>query len=516
MNHHILIRNPLNFTLLAVMLLVSGVVAHSQSSPATSPSPAPPKAIVAAAIPPAANNRMPAQRRQIARRNPASGQRSRRTQRRASPVRRAVKRSVSLLPVDVLKGVQVVNFTPHQTPMLKVAMSRLGQVAIEFPASDRVYKVSPAPQQFVKTTQKVFTRNDPVTLYPGTGFVVPHGKMQNPATIVTVQMFSGVMIPIYVYPVESLSDNATRIIVIYDCEAMMQARRAQGLAVDYERILQREAERTSAGKTNVAVERKNSDASAPSSAAVTNPSSDKDSDAPESSPSTLTDGNDGGSDADAVPSADDAQASTPNTPLSSSVASPSAAYTPTRSNAAPPRRFIAASESPSANIKVSSFTQQLNENASPHSRLLQQQAALERFAQQELAQITKLGSKGLSRFSRPAYGLSIAHSPLRELDARRRIVVVAVRNTLRESIQLVPNQPDVAIITGRNTDSSALPLLHLESTVRDDRLAAGQIAYYAIIFETPILGAQQTLAARVAQIFAADAPATVDLTLTAR
>lgn len=392
---------------------------------------------------------------------------------------------VRSLPPDVLKGVQTVRVSAESST-IKVGLARLGQVAIEFPSADRVYKVSPAPEEFVSTNKVVFTRNDPVILYPGTGFVVPKGRATaDPATILTIQMFSGLIVAVHVYPVESLAENATRVYVNYDRAVVVNARRAAGLPVNFDQIIEAEDS-----------ERK-AKAQKPALVAAVDDTAEQ---IPEGAGQNAT--------VKTQSSHDSEVRATAASALQQQRTLPS----PSRPNYV----LIASAKTPFGTASPLPSSDDANKALKAEDV---EREFLSRVAQRELAATIKLGMKGLGKFTAPKYGLSVASGRSKEVDARHRSVVIAVRNTLREPVRLVPEQPDLAVVTlssDRPTDSAPVALTYRETTVKDNRLAAGEIGYFAVIFETPILGVQQILSAKVAQIFAADAPASLDLVISAR
>jgi hypothetical protein len=97
---------------------------------------------------------------------------------------------------------------------------------------------------------------------------------------------------------------------------------------------------------------------------------------------------------------------------------------------------------------------------------------------------------------------------------------VAVRNTLGEPVRLVTRQPQIAveILDGkkRPVDTREVEVLYMQTTLKDSVLGAGAVGYFALVFDAPVLGTSEYLRARVAQTFAADAPAVADLAITAR
>lgn len=125
-----------------------------------------------------------------------------------------------------------------------------------------------------------------------------------------------------------------------------------------------------------------------------------------------------------------------------------------------------------------------------------------------------------TEWSEANHGLTVSALAPVEIDNRYRMTVIAVKNTTSNGLRLVAGQPDLDIET---IDSSSRPVqiqqvtkLHTESSSLSDAIPAGAIAYYAIVYEMPTLGVQQRLRLSVAQIEAADAPASTGLTSAAR
>ncbi len=119
------------------------------------------------------------------------------------------------------------------------------------------------------------------------------------------------------------------------------------------------------------------------------------------------------------------------------------------------------------------------------------------------------------------HGLRISVLPTRDLNDTTRLVVFAVRNVQSETLRVVSGYPDLYIETlneqGRAVETGTrVPRLHLSSSSSDGAIPARTTRYFALVYEVPILGAQQHLKLAVAHISAADEPATADLTVTAR
>src|SRR5262245_35340017 len=128
--------------------------------------------------------------------------------------------------------------------------------------------------------------------------------------------------------------------------------------------------------------------------------------------------------------------------------------------------------------------------------------------------------KSFKKWSDTVHGLSLSTSPVREVGKRSQLVVVAVRNTTKVDARIIPGQPEIYLETvdgkGRPLQVEVVKKLATETTATDGLIPADAIRYYAIVYETPILGARQRLSVIVGQTIAADEPATASLTSSKR
>lgn len=92
------------------------------------------------------------------------------------------------------------------------------------------------------------------------------------------------------------------------------------------------------------------------------------------------------------------------------------------------------------------------------------------------------------------------------------MVVIAVRNTRTKDARTLPEQPHLTLETvddkGRTLQIEYVKKIGVQTTVTDDVIPGGETRYYALVYETPILGARQRLRVAVGQTNAADEPAT--------
>lgn len=124
------------------------------------------------------------------------------------------------------------------------------------------------------------------------------------------------------------------------------------------------------------------------------------------------------------------------------------------------------------------------------------------------------------RWGDPVHGLSVSLSEVRDVDNRSRVVVIAVHNTKSTAIRVVQGAPDIYVQTldkkGNPLQVEQIKKLEVQTTTVDNAIPAGATCYYAVVYETPVLGASQRLRVSIAQINAADEPTSAELTSTVR
>lgn len=124
------------------------------------------------------------------------------------------------------------------------------------------------------------------------------------------------------------------------------------------------------------------------------------------------------------------------------------------------------------------------------------------------------------KWGEPVHGLSVSLSQVRDVDNRSRVVVVAVRNTEGTAIRVVQGAPDIYVQTldkkGNPLQVELIKKLDLQTTAVNGAIPAGATCYYAVVYETPVLGASQRLRVAIAQINAADEPSSAEMTSSAR
>lgn len=129
--------------------------------------------------------------------------------------------------------------------------------------------------------------------------------------------------------------------------------------------------------------------------------------------------------------------------------------------------------------------------------------------------------KSFEHWSKKRHGLTISVLPPRDLSETVRLVVFAVRNVNSETLRIISGYPDLYIETlndnGRPVEAGTrVAKLHMSSSSIQGAIPSRATRYFALVYEVPILGAQQHLKLAVAHMSAADEPAMADLTATAK
>lgn len=156
---------------------------------------------------------------------------------RTATVKRATHPLLPSNP-EYLSGDTSISIAASTNPLLRIGMAQNGVTLIEFPASDKFFAVHAGNSDFV-TVEKSPTlkRDHHLVLRAGTGFLVPHKSARGPqavapATTIIAQMDSGIAITLMIYPVTLLKQQAHRVVINYDTEGVVHARRSAGLATN--------------------------------------------------------------------------------------------------------------------------------------------------------------------------------------------------------------------------------------------------------------------------------------------
>jgi hypothetical protein len=202
---------------------------------------------------------------------------------------------------------------------------------------------------------------------------------------------------------------------------------------------------------------------------------------------------------------DSAEADKPRT---SSVRIPPQTSTPAATNETPPT----STQTSRAPFRVADMAD--IDTTTPPEKLNEKTKDPARAASLALTEATR-EPKNFKKWSNTVHGLSLSTSPVREVGKRSQLVVVAVRNTRKVDARIIPGQPEIYLETvdgkGRPLQIEVVRKFATETTATEGVIPADAIRYYAVVYETPILGARQQLSVVVGQTIAADEPATASL-----
>jgi len=345
---------------------------------------------------------------------------------------------------DYLSGEANVAVSGNQNPVIRLGLSPNGVTIIEFPAADRFFALHPGNGDLVTIDESPTKGTDHfLVVRTGSGFASP-ANMANarraPVTSIIAQMQSGLVVTFLFYPVQQLAEQAHRVVVTYDRDAVIAARRAAGLAINLDG-----AEEKGTRTTSMRI-------------------------------------------------------------------SPSQAATPAADETTPAR-----TPTPRAPIRVADVAD--IDTTVPPAKLEDKTHDPARAASLALTEATR-SPKSFKKWSDTVHGLSLSTSPVREVGKRSQLVVVAVRNTRKVDARIISGQPEIYLETvdgkGRPLQIEVVKKLATETTATDGLIPADAIRYYAVVYETPILGARQRLSVIVGQTIAADEPTTASLTSSKR
>jgi len=343
---------------------------------------------------------------------------------------------------EYLSGEANVAVKGNMNPIIRLGLSPNGVTMIEFPAADRFFAFHPGNSDLVTIEDSPTKATDHfLVMRAGSGFASPTviaNAGRGPITSVIVQMQSGMVVTLLIYPVQYLAQQAHRCVVSYDRNEVVAARRAAGLAVNLDLAEQDNRPRT----------------------------------------------------------------------VSMRLATDSGSTTGVTS----------ASTSRTALPAPQPVVVEIDSRQSPAKRDKKDAGNPSIAARNALAEAVK-SPGSFKRWTSPVHGLAVSLSQVREVDSRSRVVVMAVRNTEGSTIRVVPG-PDIYVETldkrGSPLQIEQIRKLDTQTTAVDNAIPAGATCYYSIVYETPILGASQRLRVSIAQINAADEPASAEMNSSVR
>ena len=353
---------------------------------------------------------------------------------------------------DYLFGQARVTVKGNEDPVIRLGIAKHGPTVVEFPASDNFFAVHPGGSYLVTYDKSDSLATDHYLVFrAGEGFTAPpenSAKPLEPVASISVQMQSGMFVTFLFYPVSHVSRMAHRCVVSYSREEIVAARRAVGLAVNLD------GKEPPTAQPQVASTR----ASGTAAASTNSPAADA--------------------------------------PATAPVTEPGASV------------ILAGGAQPEG------ATGQGREPKRKTQRRRQQNPDVTAEARRAIERALKAPQK-FTAWSPATQGLTVAALAPVELDERYRLAVIAVRNTSAAGLRLLPDQPDLDLetldATSRIAQTRPVQKVHVETSSLAGAIPAGATVYYAIIYESPILDAQQRLRLSVAHREAADRPASADL-----
>jgi hypothetical protein len=137
---------------------------------------------------------------------------------------------------DYLSGEANVAVSGNQNPVIRLGLSPNGVTIIEFPAADRFFALHPGASDLVTIDESPTKETDHfLVVRAGSGFASPvnmANARRAPVTSIITQMQSGLVVTFLFYPVQQLAEQAHRVVVTYNRDEVIAARRAAGLAVN--------------------------------------------------------------------------------------------------------------------------------------------------------------------------------------------------------------------------------------------------------------------------------------------
>lgn len=135
---------------------------------------------------------------------------------------------------------------------------------------------------------------------------------------------------------------------------------------------------------------------------------------------------------------------------------------------------------------------------------------LTRFVNKKLAEAIKSPKEKFTVWSPANKGLSLSTGKVIEIDDWQRLLIVAVKNETTDPLRLLDEMPELQIQTVDKTGNSLqierLTRKYTDATALAGAIPAGATVYYAVVYENPVLGANQKLLVSAAHDRAADAP----------
>jgi hypothetical protein len=138
----------------------------------------------------------------------------------------------------------------EQNPVIRLGMAASGVTVVEFPAADKFFAVHPPRNgDWVEVEKSPSLKSD-------THLVLRAGKdlmnAPGPAASISVQMRSGLVVTLWIYPVKFISQQTHRCVIAYNRDEIVEARRRAGLAVNLGEDEEHEIAKAVSGETAAA------------------------------------------------------------------------------------------------------------------------------------------------------------------------------------------------------------------------------------------------------------------------
>ena len=147
-------------------------------------------------------------------------------------------------------------------------------------------------------------------------------------------------------------------------------------------------------------------------------------------------------------------------------------------------------------------------------RQMKSGAELSRIVNKRLAEALKSSKERFTVWSPANQGISLSISKVIEIDRAQRLIIVAVKNDTTNALRLLDEMPELQIQTvdkaGNSLQIERLTKKFVETTALAGGIPAGATVYYALVYENPVLGANQKLLVSAAHDRAADTPVVTD------
>lgn len=167
-----------------------------------------------------------------------------------------------------------------------------------------------------------------------------------------------------------------------------------------------------------------------------------------------------------------------------------------------------ANSQPSAFVEISAGNKTDAQNSSKSK--MKTGALLSRLVNKKLAEAIKSPKEKFTAWSPANKGLSLSTAKVIEVDDVQRLLIVAIKNETTDGLRLLDEMPEIQIQTvdksGNSLQLERLERKYTETTALQGAIPAGAVVYYAVVYENPILGANQKMLVSAAHDRAADAP----------